>query len=254
MTCRLPLPGDRDRALREAAVAAVRALGLGWGAAHVELRLTGTDSRAVGVIEVNPRLAGGMIPELVRRACGIDLVLAQVQAALGGAPELGRGAYARASIRFLTSGQDGVLAPAAVRADAVDRARAVPDTVEAVLYRAEGERVGPAEDFRGRVGHVIAVMRPRGAGRRVRRPGRGAAGRGGLVHRSAHRSAQRRHGHDQRNGSGDGYGAGRRHRPASRPRWTPRRTASSTTSTCRARRATVSARSCAASARSTGPI
>ncbi|MYV51413.1 argininosuccinate lyase [Streptomyces sp. SID3212] len=152
-----PLPGDRDRALREAAVAAVRALGLGWGAAHVELRLTGTDSGAVSVIEVNPRLAGGMIPELVRRACGIDLVLAQVQAALGGVPELGRGAYARASIRFLTSGRDGVLAPAAVLADAVDRARAVPDTVEAVLYRAEGERVGPAEDFRGRVGHVIAV-------------------------------------------------------------------------------------------------
>ncbi|MFF2520941.1 lyase family protein [Streptomyces liangshanensis] len=152
-----PLPGDRDRALREAAVAAIEALGLGWGAAHVELRLTGTDSGAVRVIEVNPRLAGGMIPELVRRACGIDLVLAQVQAALGGVPELGRGGYARASIRFLTSGRDGVLAPAAVVADAVERARAVPDTVEAVLYRAEGERVGPAEDFRGRLGHVIAV-------------------------------------------------------------------------------------------------
>ncbi|MER5748093.1 ATP-grasp domain-containing protein [Streptomyces sp. NPDC002225] len=149
------LPGAQEIALRETAVRAVRALGLGWGAAHVELRLTGPGAAAV--IEVNPRLAGGMIPELVRRACGIDLVRAQVLAALGTAPELDRTGYARASIRFLTAAQDGILAPAAALADAVERARTVPGIVEAVLYRAPGEPVGPAEDFRGRVGHAIAV-------------------------------------------------------------------------------------------------
>ncbi len=149
------LPGEQEIALRETAVRAVRALGLGWGAAHVELRLTGT--RTAQVIEVNPRLAGGMIPELVRRACGIDLVRAQVLAALGAAPELERDGHARASIRFLTCDRDGVLAPSAALHEAVDRARTVPGTVEALLYRAPGEPVGPAEDFRGRVGHVIAV-------------------------------------------------------------------------------------------------
>ncbi|MEV7404746.1 ATP-grasp domain-containing protein [Streptomyces sp. NPDC091267] len=149
------LPGEQEIALRETAVRAVRALGLGWGAAHVELRLTG--ARTAEVIEVNPRLAGGMIPELVRRACGIDLVRAQVLAALGAAPQLERGGYARASIRFLTCAQDGILARSAELAKALDRARTVTGTVEAVLYRAAGEPVGPAEDFRGRVGHVIAV-------------------------------------------------------------------------------------------------
>ncbi|MFJ6461623.1 ATP-grasp domain-containing protein [Streptomyces sp. NPDC091387] len=149
------LPGEQDIALRETAVRAVRALGLGWGAAHVELRLTGT--RTAEVIEVNPRLAGGMIPELVRRACGIDLVRAQVLAALGAAPELERGGYARASIRFLTCARDGILAPPAALEEAAHRARTVPGTVEALLYRAPGEPVGPAEDFRGRIGHVIAV-------------------------------------------------------------------------------------------------
>lgn len=149
------LPGEQDIALRETAVRAVRALGLGWGAAHVELRLTGT--RTAAVIEVNPRLAGGMIPELVRRACGIDLVRAQVLAALGAAPELERGGYARASIRFLTCAQDGILAPSAALDEAVHRARTVPGTVEALLYRAPGEPVGPAQDFRGRIGHVITV-------------------------------------------------------------------------------------------------
>ncbi|OKK07502.1 biotin carboxylase [Streptomyces sp. CB02488] len=149
------LTGEQEIALRETAVRAVRALGLGWGAAHVELRLTGT--RTAQVIEVNPRLAGGMIPELVRRACGTDLVRAQVLAALGAAPELERTGHARASIRFLTCDRDGILAPSAALHEAVDRARTVPGTVEALLYRAPGEPVGPAEDFRGRVGHVIAV-------------------------------------------------------------------------------------------------
>ncbi|NED80202.1 ATP-grasp domain-containing protein [Streptomyces sp. SID11233] len=149
------LPGEQEIALRETAVRAVRALGLGWGAAHVELRLTGT--RTAQVIEVNPRLAGGMIPELVRRACGIDLVRAQVLAALGAAPELERTGHAHASIRFLTCDRDGILAPPAALHEAVDRARTVPGTVEALLYRAPGEPVGPAEDYRGRVGHVIAV-------------------------------------------------------------------------------------------------
>ncbi|WP_328867790.1 ATP-grasp domain-containing protein [Streptomyces sp. NBC_00304] len=149
------LTGEQEIALRETAVRAVRALGLGWGAAHVELRLTGT--RTAQVIEVNPRLAGGMIPELVRRACGTDLVRAQVLAALGAAPELERTGHARASIRFLTCDRDGILAPPAALHEAVDRARTVPGTVEALLYRAPGEPVGPAEDFRGRVGHVIAV-------------------------------------------------------------------------------------------------
>lgn len=149
------LTGEQEIALRETAVRAVRALGLGWGAAHVELRLTGT--RTAQVIEVNPRLVSGMIPELVRRACGIDLVRAQVLAALGAAPELERTGHARASIRFLTCDHDGILAPSAALHEAVDRARTVPGTVEALLYRAPGEPVGPAEDFRGRVGHVIAV-------------------------------------------------------------------------------------------------
>ncbi|MET7704045.1 ATP-grasp domain-containing protein [Streptomyces sp. NPDC005485] len=146
------LPGDLERALRRTAVRAVEALDLGWGAAHVELRLDGTLPK---VIEVNPRLAGGMIPELVRRACGIDLVRAQVLAALGRPPELERGVYGRASIRFLTADQDGILAPDLT--DVTARAGAVPDVVEAALYRGPGEPVGPAADFRGRLGHVIAV-------------------------------------------------------------------------------------------------
>lgn len=131
---------------------AVTALGLGWGAAHVELRL---DGPAAKVIEVNPRLAGGMIPELVRRVVGVDLVRAQVLAALGRPADPERSRYGRASIRFLTVDRDGILAPDLF--EAAERARRVPGVVEATLYRAPGEPVGPATDFRGRLGHVIAL-------------------------------------------------------------------------------------------------
>jgi argininosuccinate lyase len=146
------LPADTERELRRTAVRAVAALGLGWGAAHVELRLDGPSAK---VIEVNPRLAGGMIPELVRRACGIDLVRAQVLAALGRPAHLERTCWGRASIRFLTTDRDGILAPDLTTT--IARATAVPAVAEAVLYRSPGEPVGPAADFRGRLGHVIAV-------------------------------------------------------------------------------------------------
>ncbi|MFY4718757.1 ATP-grasp domain-containing protein [Streptomyces sp. LaBMicrA B280] len=148
------LPPRRRDALTACAVAAVRALGLGWGAAHVELRLDGDTPR---VIEVNPRLAGGMIPELVRRACGIDLITAQVRAAVGLPVTLERDRDAGASIRFLTAEAAGTLGPADAVEEALSRAREVPEVVDAALYRAPGTPVGPAEDFRGRLGHVITA-------------------------------------------------------------------------------------------------
>ncbi|MCS0603440.1 ATP-grasp domain-containing protein [Streptomyces sp. LP11] len=147
------LPASEAAALVDSAVHAVKALGLGWGAAHVELRLDGGVAR---VIEVNPRLAGGMIPELVRRARGVDLVGAQVRAGLGLPVDLTdtSDAAGAAAIRFLTADTDTVLGDT----DAAEAAAlAVPGVVDAALYRPPGTRVGPAEDFRGRLGHVIAV-------------------------------------------------------------------------------------------------
>jgi len=66
---------------------AVKAVGIVWGPAHVELKLTaeGTDAR---VIEVNGRVAGGRIPELVRIASGVDLCAIHMESLLGGSPDL----------------------------------------------------------------------------------------------------------------------------------------------------------------------
>lgn len=145
------LPASSARLLMQAAEEAVAALGLGWGAIHVELRLPPSGPR---IVEVNPRLAGGMIPELIHRAHGIDLIDAQVRAAAGlpSGPALpGRSA---ASIRFLTADCRGTIRDASA---AVAAALAVDGVADAAVYRADGEGIAPATDFRGRIGHVIAV-------------------------------------------------------------------------------------------------
>jgi len=144
----------RAALLSDCAEHAVAALGLGWGAAHVELRL---DGDRPAVVEVNPRLAGGMIPDLVRRTRGVDLVADQVRAAVGLGPAGAAGARGgAAAIRFLTADHDALLAGPELTDELLGAVRGLPGVVDAVLYAAAGTRVARATDFRGRLGHVIA--------------------------------------------------------------------------------------------------
>jgi biotin carboxylase len=137
-------------ALVESATRGTALLGLGWGPLHWELRIA-EDGRAVPM-EVNPRLAGGFIPELVRHAQGIDLVRETVRLAVGQAPDLRPARRRHASIRFL-------FAPAAGRLDAVEgmeEARALDGVVDVALYRSMGDALELHGDFRDRIGHVMA--------------------------------------------------------------------------------------------------
>jgi argininosuccinate lyase len=146
------LPADRERMLTSAARDAVTALNLTWSAAHVELRLGLAGAR---IVEVNPRLAGGMIPDLVHRAYGTDLIDSQIRAAVGlPVPSASARPRAAASIRFLTATARGTV----VHPDqAIAAALAVEGVADAAIYRAADDAVTPAEDFRGRIGHVISV-------------------------------------------------------------------------------------------------
>ncbi|MEO3790810.1 ATP-grasp domain-containing protein [Nonomuraea sp. B10E15] len=145
------LPYPEAARMRQTAEHAVRGLGLGFGAAHVELRLTEDGPR---VIEVNCRLAGGMIPEMVRRASGLDLVTAQVAAALGARVRLTPVHDRHACIRFLVSDLPAVLDGPP---DTLGAATRLPGVEEITLYRGRGDRLRPARDFRDRIGHVLTV-------------------------------------------------------------------------------------------------
>lgn len=129
------------------------ALGLGFGAAHVELRLTPDGPMT---IEVNPRLAGGLIPELVRLASGRDLLAASIARATGRSvpvAEPGARVHGAASIRFIVPERAGLVQ----QVTGLDIARGLPDVVEVLVDRPLGEPVTLQGDFRDRIGHVIAT-------------------------------------------------------------------------------------------------
>jgi biotin carboxylase len=167
-----PVGAHDAAALSEVARRAVAGLGLRYGPAHVELRLT---ARGPVVMEVNPRLAGGLIPELIRLATGHDLIASVIAAAAGASTAGGptadacaAGAGHHAALRFL-------LLPADNRVPVVrpELALAVPGVVAAVGPAANpGELLARHHSFRDRIGHVLAL---------AERPGEaGAAAEAGL--------------------------------------------------------------------------
>jgi biotin carboxylase len=140
---------DEGRICRTA-LRAIKAMGLGWGPAHVELRVTADGPK---IVEVNPRLAGGHIPDIVRLASGIDLICETVRKVIGLEPQLTRRVRKHASIRFILSNGSGTL----LRAKGLEPARRVTGIVEAEMYIKPGDEVRRYGDFRDRLGHVIAV-------------------------------------------------------------------------------------------------
>lgn len=141
--------GERELVVRTA-TAALTALGLGWGAAHVEIRLTGAGPR---VIEVNPRLAGGMIPRLVSEALGIDVIEHLIMSVVNRPRPLRPSCDAAASIRFLVVGERGRI----TKVSGVSAARSLPHVVDVRVTGRPGSDVRPPTSFSDRLGYVIAA-------------------------------------------------------------------------------------------------
>ncbi|MEU9703558.1 ATP-grasp domain-containing protein [Streptomyces sp. NPDC047981] len=136
--------------LAETALRAVKALGLGWGPAHTELRY-GADGPVV--IEVNPRLAGGMIPALVGRAAGVDLVAATVARAVGDTPSPRPERRCHASIRFALADRAGTVTAVGGLAEA----RRLPGVEFAEITVAPGTALEITHSFRDRFGYAVAT-------------------------------------------------------------------------------------------------
>ena len=126
---------------------AVEALGLRWGACHVEFRLK---SQYVYFIEINPRLAGDLIPELVKYAQGIDLVDNQLRMALGLQSDLKRTRSKRAGIRFFEPEKSGE-----IKSFLVDSYKNESGIIEIKQYKKKGDYIKKTGDFRERAGHII---------------------------------------------------------------------------------------------------
>ncbi|MGW3205352.1 hypothetical protein [Streptomyces sp. NPDC001135] len=86
-----------NRFVRRTVERTVRALGLGHAVAHVGLRLPERGPRVTGV---SPHLPGDLIPWLVERATGVDLVGAALALACGAVPDVTPTRQRAAAIRF----------------------------------------------------------------------------------------------------------------------------------------------------------
>jgi S-sulfo-L-cysteine synthase (3-phospho-L-serine-dependent) len=145
-----PWCGDPQihRQIVEHAERAVAAVGCVRGPASVDLRY---DSLGPHIIEINPRLAGDMIPENVFLATGIDLIDATVRFACGMhyslEPSRNRGSATRWFLRpdYAVSEMLGC-----------DEAAKVPGVVKVKTFPNWFGREGPATDFKDRLAFIIA--------------------------------------------------------------------------------------------------
>jgi cysteine synthase A len=144
------IPAEDAARIEACARAALETLGFRSGPAHVEVRLT---DRGPVVIEVNGRLAGGMIPELVRLASGVDAIEQQIRAAAGLPLRLEPDRSRLAGLRFLVAERAGELAAIS----GVEKARTVPGVERVVVTAEPGRKVRPPWDAYDRLGFVIAL-------------------------------------------------------------------------------------------------
>lgn len=163
-----PLPEAVAERVTGEAARVLKAIGIELGASHLELRLTeagATEPRMteigvteigvteVSVMEVNARPAGGMIPELIELATGVNLLEQQLRACAGLPVRLAPTRARHAGIRFLTAPTAGTLRAI----DGVATARAIPGVQRIATVAAPGRAVRPPRSAYDRLGHIIAV-------------------------------------------------------------------------------------------------
>ncbi|MFP5195911.1 ATP-grasp domain-containing protein [Alcaligenes faecalis] len=126
---------------------------LTWGPVHVEVRLNQETDQIV-LIEVNPRLAGAYVPELIRYTCGIDLIDLTIRNYLGLTidPISSRTSSFHGVMRFFMTKESSGIIPSKNSNPELS-----PLVKESVLYIAPGTELKKANDYRDRYGHVIAV-------------------------------------------------------------------------------------------------
>lgn len=143
------LPDADAEALVAAVCAALKACEMRLGPSHAEVKLT---AGGAFVIEINPRLAGGMIPELIRLATGVSVLEQQLRAAADLPLSLSPYRDRHAGIAFLLADRAGVLR----EATGLPGAEGVPGVDRVAFTARPGSRVRPPRSAYDRLGHVIA--------------------------------------------------------------------------------------------------
>lgn len=141
-------PDDQER-VAGLVRAALTATGQQWGPCHTEVILT---DRGPTLVEINPRVGGDRIWEMVSIATGVDLCSASAFALGAGSPPMAGGWKAGSAVRFLTA-EPGVVEGV----DGVDVALALDGVLRVGDLPAVGATVRPLRSSTDRVGYVLAA-------------------------------------------------------------------------------------------------
>ncbi|MET9803536.1 ATP-grasp domain-containing protein [Streptomyces sp. NPDC006368] len=134
----------------ELARRALEAVGHDFGAAHVEVKMT---EKGPFIVEVNGRMPGAEITQLIREATGIYLQREVVRLHAGQPADLTATRSGAAASRYLAARESGTL----TSIDGVDLALRVPGVVDVDLEAHPGDTVRPAESNLDLLGYVVAV-------------------------------------------------------------------------------------------------
>lgn len=134
----------------ELACRALEAVGHDFGAAHVEVKMT---AEGPYIVEVNGRMPGAEITQLIREATGIYLQREVIRLHTGQSADLTPTRDRAAASRYLAARTSGTL----TGIGGADLARRVPGVVDVDLEVGPGDQVRPAESNLDLLGYVVAV-------------------------------------------------------------------------------------------------
>lgn len=120
------------------------------GPCHLEIKIKEDN---VFLVEFNGRLAGGMIPELIRYATQVDLLKEQLKTVTGTAPNLDKVSSLYAGIRFIVPTNEGEITSVL----GFEQIKDMLGIKEVKCRTVIGETVQKAQNAYGRIGHVIGV-------------------------------------------------------------------------------------------------
>lgn len=119
------------------------------GPTHIEVKIW---KGKLFLVEFNGRLAGGMIPELIRYATGTDLLEEQLKVAIGLPPVISKKINQTAGIRHILAKEKGRIC-----FTEVDGLMGFLEVKQWKINVQEGDFVKKAENAYDRIGHIIAV-------------------------------------------------------------------------------------------------
>ncbi len=141
------LSKEMSRKIEELIVNSFNKLDLLFGPAHTEIKIT---NNTPYIIEINPRLAGGMIPEIIKQATGIDLITQTINLLIGEAVNLNKKHQKFAAIRFIIPKNDGTIKSIKFKNDDIKH-----QLVDFKFNENINDVVTLRGDFRDRLGYII---------------------------------------------------------------------------------------------------